>query len=287
MINASLVLEGGGMKGVYTAGVLDFFLEKKLSFSSYYAVSAGACTLSSFLAGQKRRGFRVMTDYLDDKRYMSVYSLLVTGDLFNAATSYSLVPELLDPLDYQTFSEHEGKAYAVITNMITGKAEYYLLRDLRKDMIAVRASSSLPLISRPVRINHIPYLDGGISDGIPITHSIEEGKKKNIVVLTKDKDYIRKPTEMMGLYKCRYLQYPNIAKQMKTRHIRYNQTLEELKEYEKNGQAFVIRPSIKMDIARTEKDAGKLEKMYLLGFHDAQNCYQDMLAYLNIGEEIQ
>lgn len=280
MINASLVLEGGGMKGVYTAGVLDFFLEKNISFTSCYAVSAGACTLSSFLSGQKKRGFHVMVDYLEDKRYMSVFSLLTTGDLFNAATSYSLVPEYLNPIDGQTFKAYKGKAYAVLTNMITGEAEYYQLKDIKKDMIAIRASSSLPLVSRPVRINHIPYLDGGISEGIPIKRSLEDGNQKNIVVLTKDRDYVRKPTGMMSLFKCRYALYPNIIKQMATRHTRYNKTLEELAELEKEGKVFMIRPSIKMDIARTEKNIDKLEKLYQLGYHDAEENYEKIMEYL-------
>lgn len=280
MNNASLVLEGGGMRGVYTAGVLDFFLEKNISFSSCYGVSAGACTLSSFLSGQKNRAFHVMTDYLDDKRYMGIYSLLTTGDLFNAATSYRLVPQYLDPVDYETFSSYKGKAFAVMTNMITGEAEYYQLKDLRKDLIAVRASSSLPLVSRPVYINHIPYLDGGISDGIPITRSIEDGNQKNIVIMTKDSDYIRKPTEMLGLYKIRYALYPNITQQMKTRHTRYNKTLEDLKNYQDLGQAFIIRPSKKLKISRTEKNADKLKELYQLGWQDAEDCYKDLIQYL-------
>ncbi len=280
MNNASLVLEGGGMRGVYTAGVLDFFLEKNISFSSCYGVSAGVCTLSSFLAGQKKRAFNVMTNYLDDKRYMGIYSLLTTGDLFNAATSYTLVPEYLDPVDYETFSNYKGKAFAVMTNMITGEAEYYQLKDLRKDLIAVRASSSLPLVSRPVYINHIPYLDGGISDGIPITRSIEDGNQKNVVIMTKDKDYIRKPTGMLGLYKCRYALYPNITRQMETRHTRYNMTLEDLKNYQDSGQAFIIRPSKKLKISRTEKNADKLKELYQLGWQDAEDCYIDLMKYL-------
>ena len=281
MMDASLVLEGGGMKGVYTAGVLDFFLEKELSFSSCYGVSAGACTLCSFLSKQKMRGYRAMTDYLGDKRYMSLYSLLTTGDMFNAATSYSLVPQYLNPIDYDTFLKYEGKAYAVITNVLTGKPEYYRLKDLRKDMIAVRASSSLPLVSRFVRINHIQYLDGGISDSIPIKRSIQDGNQKNIVILTKDKDYIRKPTGHLTLFKWKYLKYPMVAQLMKTRHERYNETLKTLEDLEKSGKAFVIRPSKKIEIERTEKDLRKLKRMYLLGIHDAKECYKEMIEYLN------
>ena len=280
MIEAGLVLEGGGMKGVYTAGVLDFFLEKNIKFANCYGVSAGACTMCSYLAGQKGRGFHVMTDYLDDKRYMSLYSLLMTGDLFNAATSYSLVPDYLYPLDHEAFHRYPGKAYAVITNILTGKPEYYRLRNLKKDMKAVRASSSLPLVSRSVEIGHIPYLDGGISDSIPIRRAIMDGNRKNVVILTKDKEYIRKPTQYRTLFKLRYAKYPKVAALMKNRHTVYNETLVYLMQQQEKGKAFVLRPSRSLEIGRTEKDIHKLREMYKLGYEDAKSSYEEMMYYL-------
>ncbi len=280
MVEAGLVLEGGGMKGVYTAGVLDYFLEKQLEFSHCYGVSAGACTLCSFLTKQKGRGYHVMTDYLDDKRYMSVYSLLTTGDIFNAATSYSLVPQYLNPLDYDTFTQYKGKAYAVITNILSGKAEYARLRDLHQDMRIVRASSSLPLVSRSVKLNGIPYLDGGLSDSIPIQRSIMDGNRKNVIILTKDKDFIRKPTEHMALFQMRYAKYPQLLQLLQERDKKYNQTLSYIKTLQKDDRVFVIRPSIKLPIARTEKNLHKLEEMYELGISDAKASYNDMMRYL-------
>ena len=145
MINGSLVLEGGGMKGVYTAGVLDFFQDKDILFSSVYGVSAGACQMCSYLSKQRGRGIRTMTEYLNDKRYMGIESYLKTGDIFGADFNYNLVPNELDPFDYDEFDRYEGKPYAVVTNMITGEAEYILLENIRKDFIYVRASSSLLL----------------------------------------------------------------------------------------------------------------------------------------------
>ena len=281
MINAGLILEGGGMKGVYTAGVLDFFLEKNVEFSSCYGVSAGACAMVSYIAKQKNRAYRVLTNYLDDKRYMGVYSFLSTGDLFDVKTCYDLIPNYLDPVDYDTFYRYQGKAYAVVTNIMTGKPEYHRVDLEDREMISVRASASLPLVSRNVMIHHIPYLDGGISDSIPIRKSIADGNRKNIIVLTKDAGYVRKPAKYISLFKLRYAAYPKVAELMKNRHNAYNETMQFIEEMEKKGEVFVIRPSKELAISRTEKDAGKLQEMYCLGYQDAKEAYESMMQYLN------
>ena len=153
MYQAGLVLEGGGMKGMYTAGVLDFFLDKGIEFSSVYGVSAGACHMCSYLSKQRGRSLDVGTDYLDSKKYCSAWSLLTTGDLFNVKTSYHLIPEYLNPYDYAAFNRYEGKAYAVVTNIVTGRPEYLRIKDMKKDIDAIRASASLPLVSRNVKID--------------------------------------------------------------------------------------------------------------------------------------
>lgn len=280
MYQAGLVLEGGGMKGIYTAGILDAFLEKGLEFSSAYGVSAGAVHLCSFLSKQKGRGLAVWVDYLDDPNYCSVRSLLTTGDLFNVEMGYHTIPEKLNPYDYETFDQYEGKAYAVVTNIVTGQPEYLRLKDMKKDIEAVRASASLPLVSRNVPINGKLYLDGGISDAIPLQKSILDGNRKNIVIMTKEEGYIRKPSSHLGLIKMRYLKYPKVYELMKYRHIRYNDTLAFIEAQKKNGQAFVIRPKQKSDVARIEKDVNKLKKLYEEGYQDGWNLYDDVLEYL-------
>ena len=191
---AGLVLEGGGMKGVYTCGVLDFFLEKEIEFVKGYGVSAGACHLCSFLSKQKGRALAVNVDYLDDRDYCSMHSLLTTGDLFNVDMLYRRIPEELYPFDFETFNANPCKGYAVATNIQTGLPEYLPLKDMKKDIQAVRASASLPLVSRNVEINGKVYLDGGISDGIPLMHSVTDGNRKNVVIMTKEAGYRRKPT---------------------------------------------------------------------------------------------
>lgn len=283
MYQAGLVLEGGAMKGIYTAGVLDFFLDKEIDFSSCYGVSAGACNLCSYLSKQKKRAYRVNVEYLGNKRYCGAYSLLTTGDLFGVDMCYDLIPNYLDPYDFETFDKYEGKAYAVATNIRTGKAEYLQLKDMHEDIIAVRASSSMPLVSRNVKIGDELYLDGGISDSIPIERAIEDGNQKNVVVLTKEVGFRREPaaTSQLALIKARYARYPKVYELMKARERKYNATLDFLEEQEKNGKAFVIRPKKKSAVSRVEKDRVKLDALYEEGYRDAQECYMELLEYLS------
>ena len=283
MYQAGLILEGGAMKGVYTAGVLDFFLDKEIEFSSCYGVSAGACHLCSFLSKQRGRAYRVSVNYLDNKRYCGSFSLLTTGDLFGTDMCYDLIPNYLDPYDFDAFDQYEGKAYAAVTNIETGEAEYMPLEEMHRDIIAVRASSSMPLVARNVRIGDGLYLDGGISDSVPIAKSIKDGNRKNVVVLTKETAIRREPvdTAQLALIKARYIRYPKVYELMKERHITYNSMLDYLKMQEENGNAFVIRPKKKSGVGRIEKDGKKLEELYKEGYRDAEECYMDLLEYLS------
>lgn len=281
MYQAGLILEGGGMKGIYTAGVLDFFLEKEIDFSSCYGVSAGACCLCSYLSKQKGRAYHVNVDYLDQKAYCSVESLFKTGDLFGVDMCYGLIPDYLNPYDYDAFDSYEGKAYAVVTNIKTGEAEYMLLEDMHRDIIAVRASSSMPLVSRTVRIGDELYLDGGIADSIPVRRSMKDGNTKNVIVMTKEEGYIRKPAgKELALIKARYIRYPKIYELMRERHLAYNSTVKYIEEMQAQGKVFVIRPKHKSDVGRVEKDKAKLEALYEEGYCDAESCYSELMEYL-------
>ena len=274
MIKAGLVVEGGGMRGVYSSGVLDFFIEKDLFFENNYGVSAGACHLCSYLAKQYKRAFRVNVDYLNDKRYCSVHSLLKTGNLFGAEMLYDIIPNELDLFDYDTYNKNESNFYVVITDINTGKPEYVKIGDLKKDIIYVRASSSLPLLAQNVKINDKEYLDGGISDSIPIKKSIADGNKKNVVILTRDSTYRKGKNSLMPIIKLKYKKYPNFVKSMADRYIVYNEKLED------NGDVFVIRPKKPVNIGRTEKNREKLEALYNDGYNDAKDCYEELLKYL-------
>lgn len=280
MIKAGLVVEGGGMRGVYSSGVLDFFIEKDLFFENNYGVSAGACHLCSYLAKQYKRAFRVNVDYLNDKRYCSVHSLLKTGNLFGAEMLYDIIPNELDLFDYDTYNKNESNFYVVITDINTGKPEYVKIGDLKKDIIYVRASSSLPLLAQNVKINDKEYLDGGISDSIPIKKSIADGNKKNVVILTRDNTYRKGKNSLMPIIKLKYKKYPNFVKSMADRYIVYNEILDFIKELEDNGDVFVIRPKKPVNIGRTEKNREKLEALYNDGYNDAKDCYEELLKYL-------
>ena len=280
MIKAGLVVEGGGMRGVYSSGVLDFFIEKDLFFENNYGVSAGACHLCSYLAKQYKRAFRVNVDYLNDKRYCSVHSLLKTGNLFGAEMLYDIIPNELDLFDYDTYNKNESNFYVVITDINTGTPEYVKIGDLKKDIIYVRASSSLPLLAQNVKINDKEYLDGGISDSIPIKKSIADGNKKNVVILTRDSTYRKGKNSLMPIIKLKYKKYPNFVKSMADRYIVYNEILDFIKELENNGDVFVIRPKKPVNIGRTEKNREKLEALYNDGYNDAKDCYEELLKYL-------
>lgn len=280
MYQAGLVLEGGGMKGAYTAGVLDFFLEKDMEFSSVYGVSAGAVHMCSYLSKQKGRSIRISTKYGADPRYCSIASLLLTGDLFNVKTCYDTVPNKWEPFDHETYESYKGKAYAVVTNIKTGKPEYLLVDECREGLQKVRASASLPLVSRNVPIGDKLYLDGGCSDSIPIAKSIMDGNKKNVVILTKEVGYVRKPATKIGLLKARYRKYPKLVEVMQKRHITYNETLEYLKRLEESGKVFVIRPKKASDVGRLDKDPEKIQALYEDGYADAAACHEELIKFL-------
>lgn len=282
MVECGLVLEGGGMKGMYTAGVLEYFMEKELYFKNCYGVSAGACHLCNYISKQKKRSYHVGLDYLNDKDYCSARSLLTTGDLFNVDMCYDTIPNKLIPYDYRTAARYEGNAYAVVTNIRTGEAEYMPMREMHRDIIAVRASASLPLVSRNVEIGSGLYLDGGIADAIPVRRAVADGNARNVVILTKEVGYVRKQASraMRYMIRLRYAKFPKVYELVSDRHARYNETLAFLAGEEQAGRAFVIRPQVPNDIGRIEKDRKKLEALYELGYHDAKKCHDRLMGFL-------
>ena len=280
MYQAGLVLEGGGMKGIYTAGVLDFFLEKGIEFEVCYGVSMGSCLMCSYISKQLGRGFRTVADNLKDKNYCGFYSLFTTGDIFNADMCYNRIPNELDPYDYDTAHSYPGKAYAVITDVETGKPVYYEMKDYRKDIVAIQASSSMPLVSRIVEMNGGKYLDGGITDCIPIMKSLEDGNRKNVVIMTKEEGYRRGPFSLLRMARMVYRKYPHLIHALEVRHTHYNRILDFLEKEQARGNVFVIRPQKVSGVGRIERNREKLELLYREGYEDAKACYEDMMAYL-------
>ncbi|MDO4977337.1 MAG: patatin family protein [Eubacteriales bacterium] len=280
MYNAGLILEGGGMRGVYTAGVLDAFLENDVEFSSVYGVSAGSCQACSYLTKQKGRGVRTVVNYVNDPEYCSVKSLVKTGDMFGVDFCYSKIPYVLDPVDSAAFQDYKGKFYAVLTNLETGEAEYIRVKDMEKQIWAVRASSSLPLLSRTIIAKGRPFLDGGVADPIPLKRSIATGNKKNVVILTRDASYRKESNPLVPIMKLRYKKYPNFVDRMADRHIRYNETLDYLNDLEEKGEVFVIRPQYPVEVDRLEKDKDKLMVLYNQGLEEGRAAIAAMREYL-------
>ena len=280
--NRFLVLEGGGMRGVFTAGVLDWMLDHKLEFEGCVGVSAGACQACSFLAHQRGRGFHTVADYLKDKHYCGLYSLLTTGDIFGVKMAYDDIPNRLYPFDYAAYDrqlEHT-RFFAAVTNCETGLAEYPLLGDMHKDIIYVRASSSLPLVSRMVQIGGRPYLDGGVADSIPLAFARSKGADRAVVVLTRPRGYRKKPSALGRFYRLRYRRYPALARALENRWQMYNRQLDEIEAAEEKGEIFVIRPEADLGVGRIERNRLRLAKAYRQGYRTAAACAGALADYL-------
>lgn len=280
ILHTGLVLEGGGIRGIYTAGVLDCFLEEDIQVNALLGVSAGIVNGINYVSGQKGRSLKVNTDYIRDKRYLSFYSLLTTGNIFGVDFCYNMLPNKLVPFHYKNFQNSKIKCFAVVSNLVTGHAEYKLCKDMRKDLDYVRASASLPLVSQIVSINGSPYLDGGICDSIPLAASIRHGFQKNIVVLTRPQGYKKTPSHMLPAVAHTYRNYPKFVKAYKARHINYNLALKLVAEQELQGNAFVLRPSKLLKIGRLEKNINRIYAMYQLGYQDAKKAIPKLKKFL-------
>ncbi len=260
-----LVLEGGGLRACFTAGVIDVFLEKGISFDMVTGVSAGACHACSYLAGQHGRAIAVARDYVDHPDYCSMKNLLKTGNLFGEQYVFHDIPEKIYPIDNEAFKQNKTEFYVGVTDCETGNACYPRIRDLIGDVEWIRASCSLPLVSRFVEIEGRKYLDGGIVDSVPIEFSIQKGCDKNIVVLTRDRTYRKKGEQLYPVMKVKYRKYPELLEAVKTRQDKYNEALDYICKLEEEGKVLVIAPEVTLAIGRTEKNKEKLTVGYKLG----------------------
>lgn len=266
-----LVLEGGGMRGMYTAGVLDIFLEKGIKFDGIVGVSAGALFGVNYLSEQKGRVIRYNKKFNGDKNYMGIKPFLKEGNIVSTEYAYKKVPMELDIFDNDKFKESKIPFYAVATNVDTGKAEYLQVTDVFDQMDILRASGSLPIISKCVNINGKKYLDGGIADSIPYQWMFDQGYDKIVVVLTRDMNYRKKPFSKF-VANVFLGKYPQIAELMLKRHLRYNDSIEKLRQLEKEGNVIVIRPSKEITIGKLESNPEKLQQVYELGVKDCLEC---------------
>lgn len=274
-----LVLEGGGMRGIYTAGVLDVFMEQGIVVDGVIGVSAGAIHGGSYVSHQIGRNIRYYKKYCRDHRFISWRNLLFTGNIAETQFCYHDLPERLDPFDYDAFDRSGMEFYVTCSDVETGKAVYLRLTDVRTQIDLLRASGSLPMVSQLVEADGRKLLDGGCTDSVPVRAFRSMGYRKNIVVLTRQQGYRKKP-EQMFLTKVLYRKYPKFVHALENRHKVYNKTIRYIEKLEREGEVFVLRPSEVPQIGRMERNPEKLQQVYDLGRRDAQQQLDALRAWM-------
>lgn len=276
-----LILEGGAMRGMFSAGVVDVFMEENIEFNAMVGVSAGAAFGCNYKSRQIGRAIRYNTNYCKDKRYCSFYSLLTTGNMFGADFCYHELPEKHDIFDTEAFKCNPMDFYVVATDVETGGAVYHKCTDGGyEDLEWIRASASMPLVSKIVEVNGKKLLDGGIADSIPLKFFKEKGYEKNVVVLTQPRDYIKGRNKMMSIARVMLKKYPKVLDTMERRHEIYNEQRLYLWEEEKKGNVFVICPDGSLPVGRIEHDAEKLKMAYQIGKQKATEKMADIKNFL-------
>ena len=276
-----LVLEGGGMRGLFSAGVLDALLElKELSINGIVGVSSGALFGVNYVSKQKERAVRYNKKYADDKRYMGLHSWITTGNAVNKDFAFYELPYKLDVFDNETFKKAETDFYVVMTNVESGKPEYVLIEDAFAQMEYLRATSALPFASKIIEINGKKYLDGGISDSIPIDFCESLGYDKIIAVLTRPEGTY-KEDKLGFLYKLVYRKYPNLVNSLLNMATDYEKVLAKIKDLENKGKIFVVRPPEVLKIGRLEKNRDKIQKVYDIGLNTGLKELDNIVKYLN------
>ena len=279
-MKSGLVVEGGGMKCAYNAAILDAFLDHNITFAYCIGASGGSGNLASYLAGQRGRNLRFFTEHIHNPGYFGLRSFLKTGNLFGLQYIYGTLTNSTgkDPLDFPTLKNNPAEYEVVVTNALTGKAEYFGKETMvQDDYRLIMASSAIPAACRPVELNDIPYFDGGLSDAIPVSRALEKGCDRLVVILSKMRDYVRKPQGMRFLYTMRCHRYPQIISLIDQRHIAYNQNLQEVFALERACKAFVFAPSRPIHVGTYSMNEQLERDLYALGMEDFRK-QQDALA---------
>ncbi|MDD9267978.1 patatin family protein [Paenibacillus sp. GCM10023248] len=281
MEGIGLVLEGGGMRGVYTAGVLEYFMEQDWYFPYVVGVSAGACNAVSYISKQRGRNKKVTIDYIGDHRYLSYRNLLRYKSIFGMDFIFNELPNKLVPFDYDTFYSSPQQFAIGTTDAHTGEPIYYTKHQLQlQTMPIVQASSSLPFVATPIHYEGRTLFDGGLVDPIPVQKSLADGNRKHVIVLTKEEGYRKTPFKQRWLAKSFYPKYDGLVDVLVNRSEIYNGTLELVRKMEEDGSAIVIRPSSKVVVGRMEKSPKKLEALHELGYEDAKRIGSRMKEWL-------
>lgn len=282
MIKAGLILEGGAARGVFTAGVLDYLMEHEIYFSHVVGVSAGCCNGVDYLSRQIGRSRDCMIHRDKKERYTGAHVVLKKHCLFDMDKIFNEYPYRQFPFDFETYQASEMQAEWVVTNCLTGKAEYLDDRSDRKRLMEIcRASSSIPVLSKMVEIDGTPYLDGGIADSVPLKRLLSYGNEKNIIVLTRNPGYRKKPFSKAAkrFYDRVLRDYPELVQALKTRYLVYNRTMEAVERLREQGRVFVIQPTEKT-VGRAESDYDRLMSFYQHGYHRMAEQMDALHSYL-------
>lgn len=277
-----LILEGGAMRGMFTAGVIDVMMEHGIEYDGGIGVSAGAAFGCNYKSKQIGRVIRYNTKYCQDWRYCSWRSWLVTGDLYGAEFCYKVLPTRLDKFDVETFRKSPMEFYVVCTDVKTAQPVYHKCTDGKDaDLDWIRASASMPIVSHPVHIDGYDLLDGGISDSIPLRYFEKLGYEKNVVVLTQPATYVKRPQSHPKAMKMMLHKYPEVYQRLEHRYEQYNETVRFVHEEEKRGRAFVIQPPESLDIGSMEHDPNELLRVYHIGRETAEKQIDELKKYLS------
>ena len=276
-----LVLEGGAMRGLFSAGVMDVMMEHGVGFDGIIGVSAGAAFGCNYKSGQAGRAIRYNMRFAKDRRYCSLWSLLTTGDLFGAEFAYHVVPSKYDLFDNEAFERSKTEFYVVCTDVLTGKAVYKRCMKGGYDFCEwIRASASMPVASRVVDLEGYKLLDGGMADSIPLAYFHSIGYEKNIVILTQPEGFRKTPNRLMPLIRWRLRSYPNIVKTMEERHLMYNRELDYVKEAERKGDTLVIRPHEALPIGHVSHNPSEMKRVYDMGRHAGEERIREIELFL-------
>ena len=278
-----LILEGGAMRGMFTCGVLDVFMENGIEFDGMVGISAGVVFGINYKSKQIGRGLRYNKKYSKDPRFCSFRSLIKTGDIYGVQFCYHEIPDVLDPFDRETFKNNPMEFYAGATDIDKGEIVFHKCTDAGpEDVEWMRASASMPAVSKPVHVDGYTLLDGGITDSIPYDFMEEKGYDRNVAVLTQPIDFVKHKTKAGLIYNISLRKYPHIAKIMRERHEMYNAQTAEVRKREAEGKLFVIRPPKYLGIKRTEKNPVELERVYMIGREEALKKLPALKEYLGI-----
>ena len=281
-MKTGLIMEGGAMRGMFTAGVLDVLMENGLVTDGAIGVSAGAVFGCNYKSHQIGRVIRYNTEYCNDKRYASFKNLVKTGNLYSEQFCYHEVPEKLDPFDEAAFAASPMDFFVVCTDVKTGEPIYHKCRKGdAEDVLWMEASASMPLAAKIVKIGHYGLLDGGVADSIPVRFFESIGYKHNLIILTQPKGYIKKKNKFLPAIRAKYFRYPAFVEAVADRHERYNETLSYISMLEQAGKDYVIRPPIPLEIGAMERDPAQLRRVYETGRAVAQIQVEKIRDFLN------